>query len=266
MATVIASSGAAPEHTALVAEVLRAGRQLPDRVRAQALAAGESIVPALVALAVDEAASRENAPGGGYGPIHAVELLCDLRAHDAIDQLFKLLASTDPEINLHERLIRRMPDFGAALVEPGLRHLEGADDEHRNSVLAVLGNLSVRDERIFAALLDALRGNSGFIAMSLADYRDPRALPHLERALARVRLDDNTNMFGEGQDVIELAAAIEALGGELSAAGRAKKARVVAMRRAALAQFDSSLAERRTTVVKVGRNDPCPCGSGRKHK
>lgn len=254
------------DHRELVAQVLHAGPKLPERLRRRVLDAGPAIVPALLDLAEDEEASLEDAPSEGYGPIHAVELLCDLRASEAVEPLFGLLISTDPLTILHDALIRRLPDLGAVLVEPGLRHLEGLDGDLRSSVLAVLARAGVRDERIFAALVAHLRGNAQSAAMGLAQYGDPRAVPHLQRALVGVRLEGDDNPFGAGQDVIELIAAVEALGGEASAAGHAQMARVTAMRNAMFAPLRSALAAPRAGATRPGRNDPCPCGSGRKYK
>lgn len=63
----------------LVEQVAHAGRTLPEPLRRQVLAAAPGVLPPLISLLADEALSMEDAPGEGYGPIHAAELLCDLR-------------------------------------------------------------------------------------------------------------------------------------------------------------------------------------------
>jgi hypothetical protein len=143
--------------------------------------------------------------------------------------------------------------------------MEGLDAAGRRGVLAVLAEAGVQDERLYAALVALLNDNVQSAAMDLASYGDPRAILLLERALVAVRLDEDDNLFGAGQDVIELVAAIEHLGGEVSTAGRAQRAKVVAMRDATFGSLRRALAAPRKTA-KVGRNDPCPCGSGKKHR
>jgi xanthine dehydrogenase molybdopterin-binding subunit B len=56
---------------------------------------GEAAVPALVELLEDEDAQRNDALREGWPPIHAVELLADLKVDTAIEPILRVLANTD---------------------------------------------------------------------------------------------------------------------------------------------------------------------------
>lgn len=73
-------------------ELIHAGRRLPDGVRDRILALGRAAVPELVAILQEEALLAETAPGEGWSPIHAVDLLGELRAVDAIEAMVRVLA------------------------------------------------------------------------------------------------------------------------------------------------------------------------------
>jgi preprotein translocase subunit SecA len=113
-------------------------------------------------------------------------------------------------------------------------------------------------------------------------------VPHLSAALDRLELTDSTDLMAN-HSPIELEAAIQDLGGELTpaqsqkvsrarAAGRLNSQRIDALLKQAVGRADlesstvpgarALLAEPRPARAarKVGRNDPCPCGSGKKYK
>ena len=71
--------------------------------------------------------------------------------------------------------------------------------------------------------------------------------------------------FLAGQALIEIDAAVCTLGGELSPAQQGRLAAVGALREAAFSAPVSKPGVRREGP-KVGRNEPCPCGSGKKFK
>jgi hypothetical protein len=245
-------------------------RQLDPELHREIVALGPTVVPALVEVL--EADIRE--PQRSWASTHAVELLGELNATDAIEAMLRLLAATEPLAAVHDTLIRTLGTLGAAVAEPALRlHAESHDLELRASLCAILARTGVRDDRIFEALVGLLRVNPDMGASDLAIYHDARALPHLSDAFDSCELDNEPSLLSN-QAFIELKSAIEDLGGTLSDAQVARYAQAIAARNkwrramgAAVEGDDEDLVEpvlaRSSTP---GRNDSCWCGSKKKFK
>ena len=229
------------------------GEKLPAELRDQLLVLGASAVPALVELVLDEELGLEDAAGQGWPPIHAVGLLVDLKATEAIEPLLDVVLETTSDHVIHDRILFRLPELGASVLEPALARLADTDDEDaRGSLLCLLSELGVRDERIFEALCDAFDDEPGFIAGALATYGDPRALELIEDAIDRFEPDFSSPFWR--MDLNELVVAHASLGGTLD-----DELRDI------ITAIDEAWAAR-PGAKKVGRNDPCPCRSGKKYK
>jgi hypothetical protein len=279
---------AAPDAEALVRLLIDAGKDLPPPLSERILTFGPEVIPPLVALAEDEALSLETAPGEGWAPIHAVDLLAELRAEAAIQPMLRLLAEAEWMTIIHDRVIQGLPRLGPAVLEPALAaYAETSDPDLRRGLASVLAALKVHDERVYLIMTGELEANLELGAMHLAEYGDPHALPLLSAAIDRY--ESRGDQFMANHALVELRAAIEDLGGELTPEQRAKIDRILAPDerrrqefRAAIAQLAEQQAlETLSThgarplapeprppreARKVGRNDPCPCGSGKKYK
>ena len=104
------------------------------------------------------------------------------------------------------------------------------------SAAEVLSGLHARDDRLFQILLRTLGEDVELGAGSLAEYGDPAALPYLGAALDACEVDLEGGLLAN-QDVVEIEAAIEELGGSLSVRQRAKVRAVLAAREAARASL-----------------------------
>jgi SEC-C motif len=235
-----------------IAKLRSAGRSVSSKTRAEVLARGPAVIPRLVDL-LDEA--------DGWAAIHAVDLLVDLKAAEAVGPMLRVLDEVDLDDELSSRVIIRLPELGSAVLEPALELLAASEDENTVWALCeVLAKLGVRDERVFGAVCKLFEDNEMLGAGLLADYGDERALPLVDRALADFE-PDFSELWGRG-DLLDLLDARERLGGELMPQDRE---RVDGW----LAEWDAQ--ERRSKEAparkrKVGRNDPCPCESGKKYK
>ena len=154
------------------------------------------------------------------------------------------------------------------MVEPALVRLgeEGdgndEDDDASHGLCELLSNAGVKDERIFVAVREVFERDPSFGAGMLANYGDVRAVPLIEKAIAGFT-PNFSSLLGRS-DSVELLDAQERLGAVLAPELRER--------------LDGWFAEwdarhRRTKAAdasvqrkKVGRNDPCPCGSGKKYK
>jgi hypothetical protein len=248
-------------NTDAIARLRRSGEKLQSAVRDELLSLGPAVVPELVALIEDDDASLEDAPGDGWPPIHAVTLLADIRATEGVEPMLRALVRTDWMAILHDRILLRLPEFGAVVVEPALSLLEGERDrDARDALCCVLAKAGVHDDRIYRALCDAFEANDRFVAHLLADYGDPAARPLVLDAIDR--FDGAPGDLAAATDLGTLVESAEMLGGPLPADLQAGVDRWFAEWEQMRKRVSSSPTARR----KIGRNEPCPCGSGKKYK
>lgn len=228
---------------------------LPNAVREEIEERGARLVPALLEILTDPDLYDTEAPGGGWAPIHAVKLLVDLGATQAVDPMLDVLENTAWMDILHDRIILELPRLGAPVVEPALQRLPDADPDDRRCLLEILAGSGVRDDRIYRHLVEYLDEDPEMGAGHLAVYGDPAALPHLNK-----HYDALSPNLEAWRSLIELADAIEVLGGRLTEAQQHKL------------DLGRSLHQSRFAPAppirtkKIGRNEPCHCGSGKKYK
>ena len=240
----------------------RTGETLPDELRARILSLGAAAVPPLIALLEDENAAAEDAPGEGWPPIHAVDLLAELKAEEAIMPMLVALRGGDMDDILSSRVAVRLPTLGAAALEPVLAELSGIRDTDRAVTLcAILANTGVKDERVWLELSKCFSEEPNLSAGFLASYGDDRALPLIEREI--LAFDESARGSLARLDLDLLVEAYEELAGELPDA--------VMDHLEYLWELQSEPDELPVpplpaATIKVGRNDPCPCGSGKKYK
>ncbi len=238
-----------------------AGEQLDPKLRDEVLALGAAAVPELLRLLNDDSLQLEDSPGGGWPPIHAVDLLADLEAAEAVGPMLRVLCATTSDEIIHDRIVQRLPRLGRPVVEPALAILErrGSEEDVRSALCCVLADVGVRDDRIYARLRALFDDDPPLGATCLGSYGDPAALPLLQRAIEDFEPDFDSP-FGM-LELNEFLDAQERLGGQLSDRLRV---RVAAMREEFAAH--SALSTPARGATKPGRNDPCPCGSGKKYK
>jgi SEC-C motif len=244
------------------AALRQTGERLAPDLRARILSFGDAAVPPLVALLADDAAAAEDAPGQGWPPVHAVDLLADLKAEAAILPLLAVLRGGDMDDRLSSRVAIRLPTLGSAVLEPALTELASLRDPERAVTLcAILANLGVRDERVWQALARCFAAEPSLSAGLLAAYGDHRALPLLERAIFAFDIRGPSPLAR--LDLELLVQAYVELAGELPPELTRHADSLLEL----LPQSrDRAPSPRPPANTRIGRNDPCPCGSGKKHK
>ena len=138
----------------LVRQLIDTGERLPKELRRDILHLGDAAVTALLEIILeDEMLAQIDSPREGWAPIHAAELLGDLRAATAVEPMLRALSRTDPLDILHDRMLSSLPKIGAPVVEPALRAAATADQETLESVASVLARVGLRDDQILDLLL-----------------------------------------------------------------------------------------------------------------
>ncbi|HET6344809.1 MAG TPA: SEC-C metal-binding domain-containing protein [Myxococcota bacterium] len=221
---------------------------LSDAGRASVEALGEGAVPALVAILEDRQLWEEDAPGGGWAPIHAAQVLGERRAADAIPALIEALRHLGDDDLLATAAIVALSKMGATAAAAAYAlHQQATSPFLRSAACTIIARSGAREPRYLALLRALLDEDPGWGAACLAMYGDATALGPLSEALER----SNAAVAND------IAVAIEALGARLSEAQRG----IVA-----LAHRPRGAAQLGHTMPKIGRNDPCPCGSHKKYK
>lgn len=244
-----------------MARFAAAGETLDPELRREVLALGPAAIPGLLRFLNDDDLQMQDSPGAGWPPIHAVGLLADLKATEAVEPMLRLLGETNWDHIIHDRLVVGLPELGPPVLEPALAILDrGVSEDVHHAICCVLAKLGVRDARIFAHLCTLFDDDEVSGALVLGDYGDPAALPILEGAIEDFEPDFESPYGLVG--LADLVESFELLGGLKTEALREHVARL-----------EEDFSAYRATVVtpakadeKPGRNDPCPCGSGKKYK
>jgi uncharacterized protein YecA (UPF0149 family) len=234
-------------------------------------------------MALDE--SLHNAPGDSpevWAPIHAIRLLGELRAADAVRPLMPLLRRDDDYIS------QALPEAYGLIGEPALAPMAELlsdtleDVWTRVRAAAALSEIaqahpSLREQAIatltvavqsvtathradprmapFSKVLDETTLN-GFIISNLVDLGATQAVDAIRTAFEHNHVD---------LSVVDFDDALEALGqvraSDIVRPGEPIPATIPAER------IEASIgAVVPRPLRRIGRNDPCPCGSGKKYK
>ncbi len=174
----------------------------------------EEAIAALTELASDEELQLEDAPGEGYAPIRAVELLGELQAVEAVQALIDIVASIEePGVIIHDAAISALQKIGPPALEPILTFMRYSPNvEAKLSLAEVVEAISQRDERAYQVLLDVWdeatwEEGRCLLAHALVTTGGEQAIPVLQAALEDSDLDDLL-------DYNEVADALEQLGVE----------------------------------------------------
>ncbi len=222
------------------------------------------------------------------GSIHACRLLGEMKAEAAIGILIETLDSVKENFDLiiFSASLLALGDIGPPVLEPVYAKYEEDIDnqDNKETWLDILTRLGVRDSRIKTALHDFFRSDPIMAISYMGSYGDREFLPLVEKYVhSTVR---HLNMRK-----IDPRAPFTRLGDPMVHAYIETRETLVRLRENI--DFDHPDFERRVDIlddellttheprdielgdgaapfvrpsVKIGRNDPCPCGSGKKYK
>lgn len=254
-------------------------------------------VPALIRLIGDE--GLHTAPGETplvWAPLHAWRALGQLKADAAIKPLLGLLARVDDHDDdwVGEDLPGVLGGMGAPALEPVTAYL--ADSRHgewaRVTAAEAMKKIGKNHPELKAECVTRLSAQlekfvdqpetvNAFLVFALVELRAIEALPVMARAFAAGHVDET--VMGDYEDIeIELGVKKKrkhprGAGGWVKSAPEPRpSAEESYVEESVLrgmmpnsAPVGNVVVDRLTPYVrpdKVGRNDPCPCGSGKKYK
>lgn len=129
-----------------------------------------------------------------------ISIFRHLRAPEALDLYVRCIRDNFDEVS--DEIIDCIVPLGERALEPMLQLYEEAGEERGSDIAFILASLGVRDPRILGILIDRLEYDAGDAALALSIYRDPAAIPALERILAEIPESD-VPLRREVQDAIE---------------------------------------------------------------
>ncbi len=233
-----------------------------------ALGFTEEDVPALLQLAQDEEALQDEDGLINSAPYHAWRVLGLLKAESAVLPLFAAFGDDDWS---SEEIPTILGLIGEKSIEPIKQHLfDPATDEDKKNILVtafgkiIANNPDYREQGVaflteyLANITDKNTYLAGFIISELIDLNATESIETIRAAFQRGCV--NISVAGDIEDVeIEMGfrqhrqtPKPDYLGEEFQELRRA------------LAAF--SAKTKSEPSEKIGRNDPCPCGSGKKYK
>jgi hypothetical protein len=231
-------------------------------------------VPALLQLVKDEESFWDEEKPAASAPYHAWRVLGQLKAEEAI---FPLLAAIDEESDwCSEEIPKILGRIGEKAIEPTRSYLtDSSKSEDLRSVLPnvfteIVKNYPEYREQCVAILTELLpqihQKDSTLAGLTIAELMDMNAV----ESIGTIR-----EAFQRGCVDISIVGDIEDFEIEFGLRKQRSTPRPIPPQikklRELLKQnfnvdFDEEPVSKTEQVIKVGRNDPCPCGSGKKYK
>jgi hypothetical protein len=118
------------------------GDHLPSKLQRRILDLGPAAVPFLVEMLFDPGAVEEQVPGPGLFPLHAVRLLGDLRAQEAVPHLEAFRDSAFPDGPVALAILEALAKIEAAPVTTVHEANDDDDDDPRARLLALAKQLA----------------------------------------------------------------------------------------------------------------------------
>ncbi len=232
-------------------EMMQVDTPLPEPVFRALEERVEQVGPRLIELMLDPEMAKEEAPGRGFVPATVAQALGAMKYHPAIPALMKVLEEVPEFTLLGDAAVQAVRNMGEpvreALLELADRHREDVGSVPYYRAVEILVAMG-QDERTWQLLRHALQQRSeleGLYAVLAGEYGDKRAVYHLN-----AMLEERPDLSLEDQQAC--LESIELLDG-------------IPTDRA-LGMVKEPDRPVRRKKEKIGRNDPCPCGSGKKYK
>lgn len=111
----------------------------------------EQAIPLLSTILEDEYLHTEDAPGNGKAPINAVKLLGDWQVHEALPQLFDVLAETQQTRPIYQPTVNAISNFGEDILDDVMTWVADKP-ELRRKAAAVLSRIGVGNEKAYEAI------------------------------------------------------------------------------------------------------------------
>ena len=198
-------------------------------------------------------------------PYHALNALIQFKSIEPLGEILNMLADNSDNDFLNETVIyyiRSLEDASFKDVEEALLNKSFSSDS-KMTILNGLSDIAKKREDLHKQIVDMVRktvdtqelcsGSNGFVIMVLVDAG---GVENIEKIREIFKTKDVDNFVMGDLEEIEIRLGL-------------RSDRTTALAKSDLFEgiFNSIDEDYEDTVsIKVGRNDPCPCGSGKKYK
>ena len=262
------------EYTDTVAQLLAYGDPREETEWPDYLSLGftEEHVPELVKMALDEDFNRASSESlEVWAPVHAWRALGQLKAEQAIEPLMALFDYSEDFDD--DWVLSEFPTvygmIGPKAIPALAEYLSDTSAELMSRISVVdcinqIGktNPNAKPEcaQALSVQLDLFNDNppplNGFLINGLVHLAAVDCLPLIRQAFNNKRVD--LTIVGDIEDVeIDLG---------LRKERSTPRPRYFPVEQQVASTLESGKSNQETQQLKIGRNDPCPCGSGRKYK
>ena len=252
-----------PQYTEPVSRLLTCGSLLNNSgpIDYRNLGFSQEDIPELIKMSADEDLQWADSESDEvWAPIHAWRALGQLQAVEAVPSLIGQIYRIDDD---DEWAGEELPDAFGMIGEPAIQGLKRYLSDRRNSTnartvasnaVAKIGTRFPETREACIAVVETELAQfgennpefNGLLISSLLDLRAVEALSTIEVAYQRDCVD--LQICGDFEDV------------EISLGVKEKRTTP----KPNFLRFE--LPAGQVTKKKIGRNEPCPCGSGKKHK
>ncbi|HII02819.1 TPA: DUF1186 domain-containing protein [Methanosarcinaceae archaeon] len=238
-------------------------------------------VPHLVRIIEDDTSFMEGSPGDGWAPIHASFLLGAIKTPAARDAVFWLLRERDEELRdwITEDFPTILANFGLDAVEDLKKCISDRTLGlyQRSTAIGALSTIAHKHPeiwdstvRFFRQLLQEEEDPEllGFLISDLSEFKDPEALEDIKSAFDKGLVDDFIITM---EDVsVTYSSPDESMDYQRHSADPLEHFNPQKFERLWKISYENQRIpdrlKRMLKPEKIGRNDPCPCGSGKKYK
>lgn len=248
-----------------IIDICRGHESLDSSISEKLMALGETSTEELINVATDIELLNVDSVGGGFIPVIAAQELTKRKDPSAIVPLLSVVKELDV-------LDMVMEDYRDCLISlttiENLERIiktyssEECDEDFKYSIAIILGESKIKDERIFSILINELKKNT-IMAGYLSDYGNRDAIPYLMEKLDSLKVSEDNSFLNF--ELFDLESAILELGGTLTDFQKNKMETAHKASQNFRTRFQKVINSS-SKLKKVGRNDPCSCGSGKKYK
>jgi hypothetical protein len=243
-------------------------RQWPDYLE---LGFRQEHIPELIKIATDEKLNKGDPKSlAVWAPVHAWRILAQLKAEEAVGPLMTLLRmfDTDDDDFVGEELPKVFGMIGKKAISPLEKYVFDDSNGLFDRIAALHGleriatnNPEYREEclSIFNKKLQAFKSNdptlNGFLVLYLQELNATESIDVIRKAYEAEAID--LSVLGDVEDV-EIGFGLKK--------NRIKPSKYSAAIDELNNDFLTSSQNQPIRAIKIGRNEPCPCGSGKKYK
>lgn len=258
----------------LIMEMVSLGLEVPQEL-AKEIASRDDAFYYFERILHDEKYWYQGGPGDAWTPYHAIHILPLIKTNDALELLLDTMRDKRDALGgwITESTPTLLAAFGESVIERLTEYVldETLDLYVRGSVATALNVIAHqypdRKDDIKSFISNLLENTNdqtfaAFLIDELLSFKDPNLLPQVRKAFEDGRIDTEVISRDDIDWVFNLPEEQQSYSKfKKNPLEHFSKDRINYLRKISYPESQTPLKAK-----KIGRNDPCPCGSGKKYK